>query len=156
LTIDVATVKFDEDRNVDGATKITFLTMMARGGLKGKKPIRCSTCLELGHKKRSSKCSRYFETAILKPTRSMDDDAEVTKAVKRIRRSIDKQPEILKEEIFGEEKMLPLHWVALRKYPLQVVQLIYEKYPEAIERTSLGCSPLVCALSNKKKTSGKM
>jgi gamma-glutamyl phosphate reductase len=80
-------------------------------------------------------CSRYFETALLEPKWSMDDAAVAT-AVKRIRRFIDKRPEILKENMGDEGLHLPLHWAALIKCPLQVVQLIYEKYPEAIENTS--------------------
>jgi hypothetical protein len=77
----LATVKFDKDRNVDGDTKTTLLTMMAQGGSKEKTLLYCSNCLELGHNNKNSNCSRYFETALLEPTRSMDD-AAATKAVK--------------------------------------------------------------------------
>jgi hypothetical protein len=57
-------------------------------------------------------------------------------------------PEILKENIGKKVPFLPLHWVVLIQRPLQVVQLIYGKYPEAIKNTAHGRSLLECAISH--------
>jgi ankyrin repeat protein len=101
------------------------------------KEIQCSNCGDLGHNKRSSECEKYFEEILLKPTRELEDGTQLTKAVNKIRKFIDECPGVIKEDIIVDEdhehNPLPLHWVCAQKCPLQVVQLIYEKYPGAIK-----------------------
>jgi ankyrin repeat protein len=129
------------------------------------KQSQCSNCYKLGHNKSNSVCEKYFEKILLEPTNLMEDGSiKLTKAVISIRKFIDKRPGILKvcvddEAMFGfkdggwfgfkDGGWLPLHWVCKKKCPLQVVQLVYEKYPEAIkiERDHDGYLPLHCAFN---------
>jgi hypothetical protein len=92
----------------------------------------------------------------LEPTRALAlDGIQLTKAVKKIGKLIDKRQCIIKEDI-GDEygideevtRHLPLHWVCAHNCPLQVVQLVYEKCAEAIKiESDDGHLPLHCLIS---------
>jgi ankyrin repeat protein len=87
---------------------------------------------------------------LLEPTSQLEDGIQLTNAVNQIRNFIDERPGILKEGI-GNKNVgcLPLHWVCAEKCPLQVVQLVYEKYPEAIKIKKYDYLPLHCAVAEE-------
>jgi hypothetical protein len=84
-------------------------------------------------------CEEYFKKVLLEPTCHLEDGIQLSKAVNKIRKFIGKRPGILKEDIGG---LLPLHWVCEQQCPLQVVQLVYENYPEAIKIKKFDNLPL--------------
>jgi hypothetical protein len=111
--------------------------------------LRCSNCGDLGHNKRNPVCEKYFEQILLEPTRLMEDGIQLTKAVNQINKFIDKRPGFLGEGIGDTRGCLPLHSVCAEKCPLQVVQLVYEKYPEAIKIKRCDRLPLHCAFNQR-------
>jgi hypothetical protein len=120
------------------------------------KQIRCSNCHQLGHNKKNPVCKKYLQNILLGPTSRLDDGIELTEAVNKIKKYIDKHPGILTKENCvepndgGFARYLPLHWVCMLKCPKKVVQLVYEKYPEAINiQSHLGMLPLHCAFGER-------